>query len=73
MSERKGLYETFHDSSTVKPRLTKKQLIEKLQFSDDDCEIFVLSINPDRQFSIIATEIDGCDKFSFVIDVNERN
>ena len=26
-----------------------------------------------QQFSIIATEIDGCDKFSFVIDVNERN
>lgn len=73
MSERKGLYETFHGGQKVKPRLTKKQLIEKLQFSDDDCEIFVLSTGPDRQFSIIATEIDGCDKFSFVIDLNERN
>lgn len=73
MSEVKGLYETFHDSSTVKPRLTKKQLIEKLQFVDDDCEILVLGTGPDRQFSIIATEIDGCDKFSLVIDVDERN
>ena len=73
MSERKGLYETFHSGQKIKPRLTKKQLIEKLQFVDDDCEIFVLSTGPDRQFSIIATEIDGCDKFSLVINLNERN
>lgn len=73
MSERKGLYETFHDSPVVKTGLTKKQLIEKLQFVDDDCEIFVIDRYKDRQFDIVATEIDGCDKFSLVINVNERN
>lgn len=72
MSERKGLYETFCDSSEVKPRLTKKQLIEKLQFVDDDCEIFVASIITRQEFNIIATEIDGCDKFSLVINVNAQ-